>query len=76
MFKHLKQAQTRIKELVEGGNYPMKVYRKKHGRVNSHPLAWNSIRRVEQREGIPVKAFSIKEWEPPPLSYTKSEEGD
>lgn len=64
-YKRLKEAQNRIKELVESANYPMKVYLKKHGKVKTHPFAENTIQRVERptEPDIPVKAFEIKEWE-------------
>jgi hypothetical protein len=62
-YKRLKQAQTRIKELVESGNYPMKIYLKKHGKIRPRPFAENLIRRIEPlNENTPVKAFEINEW--------------
>ena len=63
-YKRLKQAQIRIKELVENSNYPMKIYLKKHGKIKSHPFAFNLTRRVTPlNEDTPVKAFEIREWE-------------
>ncbi len=65
-YKRLKEAQNRIKELVENANYPMMVYRKKHnGKVSPHPFAENLVQRVQPptESDIPVKAFEIKEWE-------------
>lgn len=64
IYRRLKQAQDRIKELVESGNYPMKVYRKRRGNINPHPFAVNEITRLEPtRPDTPVRAFNIKEWE-------------
>ena len=63
-YKRLKEAQNRIKELVEGANYPMMIYRKKHGKVSSHPFAENKVQRVPRptEPDIPLKAFEIREW--------------
>jgi hypothetical protein len=64
VYKKLKQAQDRIKELVESANYPMKVYRKKDRKINPHPFAENLIRRAEPlNEDTPLRAFDVKEWE-------------
>ena len=63
----LKEARTRIKELVETANYPMRLYLKKHGKVSPRPFAVNETRRVALplEPDVPVKAFEIREWNKP-----------
>lgn len=66
IYHKLKNAQDRIRELVENANYPMKVYRKtRRGkiRVNAKPFAVNTVQRMEPKEDAPIRAFNIKEWE-------------
>ena len=63
-YKKIQLARNRIKELVESGNYPMKVYLKKRdGKLQKKPFAVNMVRRVTPLSNdIPVRAFEIREW--------------
>ena len=64
-YKSEKQLKDRIIELIKTANYPIKLYRWKHGKRDKKPFTENdnySERYLNAKEDCPIRAFEIPEW--------------